>query len=144
MIKGDLMVNENFYTFSEYMKNDKKLLSPSMEDYVEMMYRISILKGNVRVNDLSTALNVQPPSTTKMMNKLSKIGMCKYEKHGDIRLTQKGNEIGKYLLYRHNMVETFLIHIGVKESVFEQTEKIEHVINDETLKCIVSYMKNVK
>lgn len=35
------MSNQEYYTFSEYMRKDHELLSPSAEDYMEMIYRLS-------------------------------------------------------------------------------------------------------
>lgn len=127
------MKNSDFYTFRGYRIKDDKLLSPSMEDYIEMIYRLTCEKDNVRVNDLSESLNVQPPSTTKMIKRLSLNGYVNYEKYGYVNLTEKGIETGKYLLYRHKTIFDFLELIGVKENLLEQTEKIEHAICEETL-----------
>ena len=41
------------------------------------------------------ALNVQPPSVTKMIQKLSEINLIKYEKYGVIMLEDKGLKLGK-------------------------------------------------
>ena len=38
-----------------------------MEDYLEMIYRLSKENGYTRINELSNALNVQPPSATRMV-----------------------------------------------------------------------------
>lgn len=136
--------NENFYTFNEYIKNNSNLITPSMEDYIEMIYRLSLDNNNgIRVNDLSEALNVRPPSTTKMMKKLSELDICEYKKHGAVFLTDNGLNIGKYLLLRHNTIEAFLRYIGVRETLLDQTEKIEHLINSETLDCINRFLDNV-
>jgi len=135
--------NENFYTFSEYIKNDGNLITPSMEDYIEMIYRLSIdNKMGIRVNDLSEALNVRPPSTTKMMKRLLELNICEYKKHGAIFLTDNGLNIGRFLLLRHNTIEAFLRYLGVRETLLDQTEKIEHLINSETLECINKFLLN--
>lgn len=133
-MKGD------FFTFNEYIKKDQKLLTPSMEDYVEMIYRLSKNDGYTRINELSNALNVQPPSVTRMIQKLAEIGLVNYEKYGVITLTDQGKIKGEMLLMRHNVVEKFLKTIGVTERILEETEKIEHTISRETLKCIVDYL----
>ncbi len=83
------MSDSNFYTFRGYSLNNEKVLSPSMEDYIEMIYRLSCEKNNVRVNDLSESLNVQPPSSSKMIKKLSRFGYVNYEKYGYVNLTEK-------------------------------------------------------
>lgn len=138
------MNNENFYTFNGYVKKDESLLTACMEDYVEMIYRLSITKGFTRINDLSAALNVQPPSVTKMVRRLSEIKLANYEKYGYITLTELGNSIGESLLTRHNVVEEFLSFLGVSMSILEETEKIEHSVNEETLKCIHGFLNFIK
>jgi Mn-dependent DtxR family transcriptional regulator len=115
------------------MRKDQEILSPSAEDYMEMIYRLSKNQGFTRVNDLAMALNVQPPSVTKMIQKLSEINLIKYEKYGVIMLEDKGLKLGKALLYRHNLIEDFLKLLNITEGILAETEKMEHTINDEIL-----------
>lgn len=133
-------MKEDFFTFSEYIKKDQGLLTPSMEDYVEMIYRLSKENGHTRMNELSNALNVQPPSATRMVQKLAEIHLVHYEKYGVITLTEKGKLKGNMLLVRHNIVERFLRSIGVTEGVLEETEKMEHTVSGETLRCMTIYL----
>lgn len=139
------MKNNNFYTFRGYNIKNIKDLSASMEDYIEMIYRLSCEKDVVRVNDLSESLNVQPPSTTKMIKKLSKLEFVDYERYGHVHLTDKGLEMGKYLLYRHKIINDFLELIGVEDNLLEQTEKIEHAVNESTvdkIRQIIIFLNN--
>jgi Mn-dependent DtxR family transcriptional regulator len=138
------MNNKDFYTFNGYIKKDDNLLTASMEDYVEMIYRLSIDKGFTRINDLANSLNVQPPSATRMVQKLSELKLAKYEKYGLVSLTQFGNNIGEALLNKHNIVEKLLRLLGVSKSILEETEKIEHSINEETLRCIDKFLNFVE
>lgn len=129
---------QKFYTVRGYqlLEQNKKLLTPAMEDYLEMIYRNSLVEGYMRINILSELLNVQAPSATKMVQKLSKLGLLDYKKYGIIFLTENGREIGKFLLHRHNIIETFLKNLGVKESLLIETELIEHSISANTLNRI--------
>ena len=122
-----------FYTLRGYKIKNEEVLSSSMEDYIEIIYRLVCKSNEVRVNDLSEALNVQPPSTTKMIKRLSKEGYVFYEKYGLIKLTEKGNDIGSYLLKRHKTVSDFSKIIGINENLLEQTEKLEHAVNEDAL-----------
>lgn len=130
---GVCMPEEEFFTFREYMRKEGETLSASAEDYMEMIYRLSREYGFTRVNDLAEALNVQPPSVTKMIQKLSEMDLLKYEKYGVIMLKDKGVKLGNALLDRHNCVETFLKLIDIHDGLLEGTEKIEHTINGEIL-----------
>ncbi len=127
-------VDKEFYTVRGYelLKQAENVLTPSMEDYLEMAYRLSLCKGFARISDLAEALNVQPPSATKMIQKLADMGFFKYEKYGVIKFTGLGSETGCYLLKRHETIEKFLNLIGVRKYLLEDTEKIEHNISAET------------
>jgi Mn-dependent DtxR family transcriptional regulator len=138
------MEEKEFFTFSEYMRKEQEFLSPSGEDYLEMIYRLSKERGYTRVNNLAQALNVQPPSVTKMIKKLSELELIKYEKYGVIVLEPYGLEKGKALLERHNLIEKFLRFLKVDEGLLEETEKIEHTISNKILdgiKDIVDYFE---
>jgi Mn-dependent DtxR family transcriptional regulator len=139
------MPENEFFTFREYMRKDQEFLSPSAEDYMEMIYRLSTEYGFTRVNELASALNVQPPSVTKMIKKLSELNLVKYEKYGVIMLEAIGIEKGKELLMRHNLIENFLRLLNIKNGLLEETEKIEHTINEEILcgiKDLVDYFQD--
>ena len=122
---------EDYYTFNEYMKNNK--LTPSEEDYIEMIYRLNLENDKVQVKDISKKLNIKPPSVTKMIKKLNGKNLLIYKKYDNIELTSLGTSVGKKLLSRHNTIKEFLVILGIKESIHEETETIEHTINVETL-----------
>lgn len=138
------MNSNDFYTFSEYMKKNENTLTASMQDYLEMIYRLSINSGFTRIHELSQALNVQPPSATRMVQRLAELKLIKYEKYGVIMLQENGKKLGEALLKRHNNIEIFLKAMGVSEtSILEETEKIEHTISHKTMICFgyfVSFM----
>lgn len=138
------MADQEYYTFSEYMRKDQELLTPSAEDYLEMIYRLTKKQGFTRVNDLATALNVQPPSVTKMIQKLSETNLIKYEKYGVIMLEEDGKILGEALLNRHNQIMEFLRMLNVKEGLLAETEKMEHTINVEILSGIEDLVKFFK
>lgn len=137
-------MNKDFHTFREYMKKDEDLLTASMQDYLEMIFRLSKDSGFTRINNLSAALNVQPPSATRMVQKLAEIGTLDYEKYGVIVLNPKGKKLGGYLLERHQMVEDFLKMLGVTKDILMETEKIEHTISSQTLKCLADFVNFFK
>jgi Mn-dependent DtxR family transcriptional regulator len=134
-------MDQNFYTFREYMSRIDKRLTASMEDYLEMIYRLSKAKGYTRMNELAGALNVQPPAATRMVQKLAALKLVNYQKYGILELSEQGKQAGASLLLRHNTIEKFLRALGVKESnILEETEKTEHTISNETLGCISVFL----
>jgi DtxR family Mn-dependent transcriptional regulator len=135
--------NQEFYTFRGYsiQNQESRGLTPSMEDYLEMIYRLAEKKGYTRINDLASILNVQPPSVTRMVRKLSEEAYLHYEKYGIIELTSLGMKIGKQLLERHQVVEKFLALLGITKNLLQDTEKIEHALSKETLQCIFEFVE---
>jgi Mn-dependent DtxR family transcriptional regulator len=123
------------------MKKDDATLTASMEDYLEMIYRLSAGNGFTRVNELSQSLNVQPPSATKMVQRLAEMGYVKYEKYGFIMMNEKGKQTGTWLLKRHLVIENLIRLIGVNEiKILQETEKIEHTLSKETVACFETFV----
>lgn len=132
------MNNKGFHTVRGYEILDKQneVLSHSMEDYLEMIFRNSMIEGHVRINVLAESLNVRAPSATKMVQKLGQLGLLRYEKYGIVRLTPEGERVGRFLLDRHNIIEGFLRNIGVDQKLLINVELIEHNVTTNALNKI--------
>lgn len=130
--------DEEFYTYRGYemLRQENIPLTPSMEDYLEMIYRTCKAQGYIRMTNLAEQLNVQASSATKTVQKLTEIGLLAYEKYGIIQLTDKGKQLGSFFLKRHKIIETFLKNIGVKDDILHQTEMIEHHLTLDTVESI--------
>lgn len=131
-------MKKDFHTARGYenINLSKNLLTPSMEDYIEMIYRCCKENKFIRLNKLAQNLNVRDSSASKMMKKLGELGMIKYEPYGVITLTDEGSVIGRYLLDRHNIISEFLRIIGVEDEILIETELIEHIISSDTVEKI--------
>lgn len=128
-----------FYTLTGYKMKNHYILTEAMEDYLEMIYR----NGNfITVKSLSTLLNVRPSSVSKMAVKLKNLGYISFETYGNIYLTKKGIETGKYLLWRHSILESWLKYINKNEFCLEQVERIEHFVDKITLKNIELFLND--
>ncbi len=138
-------INEEFYTARGYeISAREKSLTPSMEDYLEMIYRLSQKAGYTRVNDLAISLNVQPPSVTRMIQKLSDKALLEYEKYGMIHLTEEGKAAGRYFLERHNTLKEFLELLKATDNLQKDVERIEHFISFKTYKVIAALIRFFK
>ncbi|WP_339214699.1 transcriptional regulator MntR [Ornithinibacillus sp. FSL M8-0202] len=101
--------------------------TPSMEDYIEIIYNLIETKGYARVSDIAETLEVHPSSVTKMVQKLDKDDYLLYEKYRGFVLTEKGKKVGERLVFRHELLENFLEIIGVDaENIYNDVEGIEH------------------
>lgn len=137
------MLNDNeFYTLKGYssMKQEDGLTT-AMEDYLEMFYRMHLKNEHIRIKTISEILHVKPSSASKMANTLKQSGYIEFEKYGQITVTDKGKQVGEYLLYRHNLLHEFFCYINHSHNELTLVEKIEHFIDKETLNNIKSWLE---
>lgn len=130
------MEETKFRTQKGYDTIHEKSVTLAMEDYLEMICRYSKEHGYIRVSNLAIQLNVKMSSASKMASNLNQKGLIEYEKYGVIRPTKEGWELGDYLLYRHTILNRFFCFINHSQEELEQTEQIEHFINQKTVKNI--------
>ncbi len=129
------MIEQNeFYTMKGYLLQERHSLSSAKEDYLEMISRLAHNEVDIRVNELAAKLHVKASSVTKMVQLLTSEGYLKSEKYGLIYLTEKGLAAGDYLLYRHEVLQNFLCMVNHTSSELEQVEKIEHFLDERTIK----------
>ena len=129
------MKNEEYYTLKGYKIRENKNITEAMEDYIEMIYRFDIKT----VKELSEKLNVRPSSVSKMIDRLKINKLVENEKYGNIKLTEEGKSLGKYFLYRHKVLSEFLKIINKDDYDLKQVEKIEHFVDEITIKNINNF-----
>ena len=100
-----------FYTQNGYDRADTGPLTTAMEDYLEMICRLTRTGGYTRISALARELHVQPSSASKMAALLRAGGYLTNERYGCLRLTEKGSQAGAYLLYRHDVLNRLLRRI---------------------------------
>ena len=138
-----MLDDKKFYTLKGYALLENNSITSSMEDYLEMIYRIHLRGEAVRIGALAESLNVKPSSATKMVGNLKNQNLVFSEKYGYIKLTNTGYELGKYLVFRHDTLHQFLCYINQSENELPQVEKIEHFINTETIMNIKKFLDNL-
>lgn len=118
-----------FHTVRGYqlIKQNESRLTPALEDYLEMTYRLCLEEEYTRINKLSEKLNVRPSSASKMVSKLVELDFLKYNNLDNILLTTEGRITGSYLLERHNVIESFFTLIG-SANALEEAELVEHTL----------------
>jgi Mn-dependent DtxR family transcriptional regulator len=118
------------------------MATPTMEDYLECIYKLMEQKGYARASDIAEDLQVHPSSVTKMIQKLDKDKYLIYEKYRGLVLTANGKKIGKRLLMRHQLLEQLLKMIGVREeNIYKDVEGIEHHLSWDSITCMESLIE---
>lgn len=136
---------EEFRTLNGYRRQRISRMTESMEDYLEMIFRMTAMSDRnneadisksqaaVGVNEIASLLHVRPSSASKMTGKLREQGWVTFEKYGQIRLTEQGRERGAYLLWRHNVLSEFFRRLNHSEGELRQVEQIEHFMDEQTI-----------
>jgi len=109
------------------------MLTPSLEDYLEEIYRFSQELGYIRITDVADKLDVSLPSVNKAVKVLSEKGYLDYIPYKNIDLTNKGAKLGKFLVKRNQMLQEFLKVIGSKVDREAEAEAMEHYLSRETV-----------
>lgn len=139
---GGIIISENkFRTQKGYDLNREERFTYVMEDYIEMIYRQSIINGYTRTSKIAAALNVNASSVTKMIYKLRDMDFVISEKYGIIKLTEKGSEKGEFLYKRHNVIYNFFLRLMGEEVELERIEQIEHFIDEKMLRSMKKYIE---
>lgn len=137
-------MDKKFYTLKGYQLIDNAKITSSMEDYLEMICRMRKTQEFVRISELASNLHVKPSSASKMVNNLKSLGLVKFEKYGYIVPTEKGQKVGEYFLYRHDVINEFLCILNNSDNELEQVEKIEHFINKKTVDNMKKFINKHK
>jgi Mn-dependent DtxR family transcriptional regulator len=134
----------DFYTLKGYELSGDTQITYAMEDYLEMICRMLRTRESVRINELAESLHVRPSSASKMAANLKYMGLVSFEKYGHIKITPTGESIGDYLLYRHEVLSGLLRLINRSQDETEQVEKIEHYLNQDTVRNIDKFLRQFK
>ena len=121
-----------------------KNLTKSIEDYIEAIYMIEKEKENIKSVDIAYRLGVSKPAVNKAMNELNNLNLIEKSNYSNIILTEEGRTLAKKIYDKHTLIYEFLLSIGVSNENAEiDCCKIEHVISDETAKCMKKYLNKI-
>lgn len=117
-------------------------LSPSLENYLEVILNLTELHGAVRVTDLSEELSVAKSSVNQAVSKLVELKLVYHERYGPLKLTTSGLELANKIKRRHKILKKFMTEIlGVERDIAEEDAcKIEHHISSETFERLVDFL----
>ena len=76
-----------------------------------------------------------------MVKTLKEIDLVDFERYGFVKPSAKGWTLGRYLLYRHDVLHRFFCMINHTSNELEQTEQVEHYINETTIRNIDAFLK---
>ena len=116
--------------------------SENTEDYLEIIADLLNTKGEARIVDIASKLDIAQATANKTIQRLQNQGFVKKEPYRSIFLTLKGQQVASISKKRHIIVLTFLKNLGLDIKTAEaDAEGIEHHVSDKTLKKMEQFNK---
>lgn len=115
-----------------------KPLSPSLEDYLEAAYTLSLKDGAARASAVSRLLKVSKPSVNSAVKALAARGLLSQERYGSIRLTPPGVRAGAEIAGRHVTLKAFFTEVLALDPGRAEADacRAEHALSPEALRRV--------
>lgn len=111
-----------------------------IDDYVELISDLINEVGEARQVDMAARLGVSQPTVAKMLTRLASVGLIEQIPWRGIFLTPEGEKLAQESRERHQIVENFLLAIGVSPEIARRdAEGMEHHVSEETLAMFLKF-----
>ena len=105
-----------------------------IDDYVELISDLIREVGEARQVDMAARLGVSQPTVAKMLKRLATVGLIEQIPWRGVFLTPEGERLAQASRERHQIVESFLLVLGVSPEIARRdAEGMEHHVSEETL-----------
>ena len=114
----------------------------SGEDYLEAVLILQKKTGTVRSVDVVRYLEVSKPSVCHAVATLRDGGFLTMDEDYSLHLTDVGRDVAEQTYEKHRFFTERLIEAGVNPDTAERDAcRIEHVISDESFRCLKAAAK---
>ena len=121
---------------------EKRKIHASGEDYLEAVLILQKQKGTVRSVDVARYLEVSKPSVCHAVATLRDGGFLTMDEDYSLHLTDVGRDVAEQTYEKHRFFTERLIEAGVDPDTAERDAcRIEHVISDESFRCLKAAAK---
>ncbi|THU05275.1 manganese-binding transcriptional regulator MntR [Lampropedia puyangensis] len=112
-----------------------------IEDYVELISDLLLGTGEARQVQIAERMGVAQPTVAKMLKRLEIEGYVCLRPYQGVQLTPQGEAMALYSRKRHQLVESFLLALGVDaDSARRDAEGMEHHVSEATLKAFARFL----
>jgi DtxR family Mn-dependent transcriptional regulator len=121
------------------------VLSESLEDYLEIVLQLQQEKRVARVRDIAARKGVSNASVSNALARLARDGFVLHEAHEFVELTDRGAELARRVLRRHEFLVSFLhdVLLVSREGAEGDAHAIEHHVSAETLERLAIFYQFV-
>ena len=118
------------------------MYSVAIEDYLKSLWKLG--PKDVGTQELASHLDVKPASVTKMMLRLTEMGLVDHTPYKGASLTRQGELEALSVVRRHRLLETFLSQtLGLgRDQLHAEAERLEHALSKELEDAIANYLGN--
>ncbi len=109
-----------------------KDVSPTLEEYLEAIYKLERKNGAAKTSELAKMLNVALGTITNTIESMEKQNLIKHKPYKGVNLTRKGRRIAIDVIRRHRLSERLLTDILKIDwsKAHNIACKLEHAISD--------------
>ncbi|MEM2027279.1 MAG: metal-dependent transcriptional regulator [Candidatus Bathyarchaeia archaeon] len=128
------------------MSSAAEEVTPTVEEYLECIYRLEEKHGVARTKDIVRMMGVAPGTVTNTVEWLERSGLVTHQPYRGVKLTGRGRMIAIQVLRKHRLAERLLVDVLRVEwgRAHELACKLEHGLTEEIIKPLESFLKHPK
>jgi DtxR family Mn-dependent transcriptional regulator len=125
---------------------DMKVLSDSLEDYLEAIHHIVRAKGAARGKDIAERLNVNRSSVTGALRALAEKKLVNYTPYDLVTLTEEGGRVAERIIHRHEVLKDFISRVlGLEDRIAEENAcRMEHAVSEQVLDRLAQFIEFIR
>jgi|GEM_PF-352565 len=131
-------------------------LSANMEDYLEVIYRLSqsdkedpaqagSRKTGALVSNIAEAIGVKRPSVSKALKRLQREGLVRHTPYNGATVTARGKQVAEAQVRSHRALTRFLQEVLALDGHLAEHDAclMEHAISPETVERLVRFIDHL-
>lgn len=130
----------------KYSDRQNRVLSESMEDYLETIYHLIEERQVARAKDISSRMGVNGSSVTGALRGLSERHLVHYQPYDFVTLTEEGKRIAERVVHRHEALKEFLKgSLGCSEAESDLAAcRLEHAFPEDLMDRFMEFVARAR
>lgn len=118
-------------------------LTKSQENYLEIIYKLSLYTNGVRILDIAATFNVTKASASVAVKALQKMSLVQRDANRLVYLTDEGRNQAKRISRTFLIVYEFLTRVLAVDmkTAYEDASAMEHHVSSKTTCALCRYIK---
>lgn len=116
--------------------SEEAVVSPTVEEYLEQIYRLEAEHGVARTKQLAEVVGVSLGTVTNTIASLKRQKLVRHKPYKGVNLTEAGQKIALNVLRRHRLAERLLTDVLNMDwsTVHDHACRLEHSVTDDLTK----------